>query len=342
MGNNRIVWIDAAKGSLILFVILEHFGISIPIIGTYIIPFYMQMFFIIAGYFIPSQIVVKKFIAKRAIRLLMPYFFYGILINCIVLFSLWFKNKITIQTIVNKFIGLLYSRFCLFSLGTESNTYYLSVFAPAWFLTALFVASALFIPFLYLPSKRIKWLILVYFVISFLLNKLPILLPWSLDTAFIGALFIFIGYKLKNNNINPPPNEHKCLLWLMVILGIYILLVKYNGSINMSVRGYGSHLLSPIIFFIVGVLGSFIYFYLLKWLENTFIVRVFARLGNYTVSLLCTHVFVYYCVRKLQAIVNFDDRFYSLFAFVAALCVGIILKRFFTAMEQRITFIKYL
>lgn len=128
----------------------------------------------------------------------------------------------------------------------------------------------------------------------------------------------------------------------MVILGICILLVKYNGSINMSVRVYGSHLLSPIIFFIVGVLGSFIYFYLLKWLENTFIVRVFARLGNYTVSLLCTHVFVYYCVRKLQAIVNFDDRFYSLFAFVAALCVGIILKRFFTAMEQRITFIKFL
>ncbi len=272
----------------------------------------------------------------------MPYFFYGILINCIVLFSLWFKNKLIMQTAVDQFMGLLYSRYCLLPLGVDGNTYYLSAFAPAWFLTVLFMASILFIPFLYLRSKQIKWLIFLYFVISFLLNKLPILLPWSLDTAFIGALFIFIGYKLKNNNIKSPPNEHKCLLWLIAMLGIYILLVKYNGSINMSVRVYGSHLLSPIIFFVIGILGSFIYFYLLKRLENTFIVRVFAKLSNYTVSLLCTHVFVYYCVRKLQLIVNFDDRFYTLIAFFTALCMGIILKNFFTTMEQRIAFTKYL
>lgn len=338
MENNRIIWIDAAKGLGILLVMFSH----LINVGNYIVSFYMAMFFIIAGYFIPSQIFVKKFIAKKAIRLLIPYFFYGISINCIVLLTVWLKNKLTIQTFVDKFIGLLYSRYCLLPLGVDGNTYYLSAFAPAWFLTVLFMASILFIPFLYLRSKQIKWLIFLYFVISFLLNKLPILLPWSLDTAFIGALFIFIGYKLKNNNIKSPPNEHKCLLWLIAMLGIYILLVKYNGSINMSVRVYGSHLLSPIIFFVIGILGSFIYFYLLKRLENTFIVRVFAKLSNYTVSLLCTHVFVYYCVRKLQLIVNFDDRFYTLIAFFTALCMGIILKNFFTTMEQSIAFTKYL
>ncbi len=60
MGNNRIVWIDAAKGSLILFVILGHFGISIPIIGTYIIPFYMQMFFYNSWLFYTEPNCCKK------------------------------------------------------------------------------------------------------------------------------------------------------------------------------------------------------------------------------------------------------------------------------------------
>lgn len=204
MGNNRIIWIDAAKGLAILLVMLGHLGINIPIIGKYLTPFRMPLYFIITGYFISSGVILKKFIPKRLKRLLIPYFFYGISINCIVLFTVWLNDELTIQTIVDKFIGLLYSRYCLLPLGTDGNTYYLSTFAPGWFLTALFVASALFIPFLYLPSKRIKCLILVYFVISFLLNRLPILLPWSLDTAFIGALFIFVGYKLNNSNINPP------------------------------------------------------------------------------------------------------------------------------------------
>lgn len=110
----------------------------------------------------------------------------------------------------------------------------------------------------------------------------------------------------------------------------------------MSVRVYGTHLLSPIIFFMVGVLGSFIYFYLLKQFENTFIVRAFAKLSNYTVSLLCIHIFVYVCVKKLQAIVNFNDSFYTLIAFFTALCIGIVLKNFFIIMEQRIEFTKYL
>ncbi len=129
---------------------------------------------------------------------------------------------------------------------------------------------------------------------------------------------------------------------MILAISIYILLVNYNGIVNMSVRVYGAHLLSPIIFFIVGVLGSFIYFYLLKLFENTFIVRTIAKISNYTVSLLCIHVFIYACVKKLQAILNFNDSFYTLMAFFTALCIGIALKNFFIIMEERIGFTKYL
>lgn len=133
MNKKRIVWIDAAKGLAILLVMLGRIEINIPIIGKYLIPFRMPLYFIITGYFISNCIVLKNFIGKRLKRLIIPYFFYGILINCIVLFSLWLKDKITMQTVVEKFIGLLYSRYCLLPLGTDGNTYYLSTFAPAWF-----------------------------------------------------------------------------------------------------------------------------------------------------------------------------------------------------------------
>lgn len=66
MGKNRIIWIDAAKGFGILLVMFSH----LIDIGAYITSFYMPIFFIIAGYFMPRQLIVKK-----AKRLLIPYFF---------------------------------------------------------------------------------------------------------------------------------------------------------------------------------------------------------------------------------------------------------------------------
>lgn len=340
--NKRIIWIDAAKGLGIAFVMLSHLGINTLYIGQYITAAYMQMFFIITGYFIYTNITIKDFVVKRIKRLLIPYFVYGLAINAIILFAETYKGNFAIQMLFNKFLGLLYSRYCLYPLGVEGNTYYLSIFAPAWFLTSLFVSSIFFLPFLYLEGKQIKFLILTYFAVTFLLNKLPILLPWSIDTAFVGALFIYAGYRLKNYNINPPRMNIKRLLWCIGAIIICVMLVNYNSGINMSVRVYGNHKLSPIIFFIIGVMGSFIYFYLLKFFEKTFIVKLLAKLGNYTVSLLCTHAFIYFYIRKLQDTLKFNNDVYQLFAFLTALCAGVLLKIFFEKLEKHIEFAKYL
>lgn len=212
--NKHIIWIDAVKGSGIIFVMLSHLGINTLYIEQYITSAYMQMFFILTGYCIYNNITIKNFVIKRAKRLLVPYFLYGTALNAIILFAAYYKGNFSIQTFFNKFLGLLYSRYCLYPLGVEENTYYLSIFAPAWFLTALFLSSIFFLTFLYMNEKQIKFLILAYFAVTFLLNKLPILLPWSLDTAFIGALFIYAGYRLKNYNINPPPTEQKVCTWV--------------------------------------------------------------------------------------------------------------------------------
>lgn len=340
--NKRIIWIDAVKGSGIIFVMLSHLGINTLYIGQYITAAYMQMFFILTGYCIYNNITIKNFVIKRVKRLLVPYFFYGIAINVIILFSAFYKGNFTIQALFNKFLGLLYSRYCFYPLGADGNTYYLSIFAPAWFLTALFVSSILFLPFLYLKAKQIKFLVLIYFAATLFLNKLPILLPWSLDTACIGALFIYVGYRLKNNNINPPRMNIMRLFWWIGALIIYVVLVNYNSGINMSVRVYGNHKASPAIFFVIGVMGSFIYFYLLKFFEKTFTIKLFAKLGNYTVSLLCTHAFIYFCIRKLQGVFEVNDDVYQFIAFFAALCTGILVKMIFEKLEKHIKFAKYL
>ena len=160
------------------------------------------MYFIITGFFL-NRIRFKTFLVKRFKRLLVPYIFYGLSLNFLLFVYLYLKNNISASLISERITGLLYSRYSLLPLGTEDNIYFLGICSPMWFLTALFVASVLAIPFFYANSKQEKLLICFYAAVTFLLNGVPILLPWSLDTAFIGALFINFGCKYKMH-INPP------------------------------------------------------------------------------------------------------------------------------------------
>lgn len=47
--NNRIDWIDSAKGICILLVLLSHWC-GIPLIGRLVGAFYMPLFYIVSGY----------------------------------------------------------------------------------------------------------------------------------------------------------------------------------------------------------------------------------------------------------------------------------------------------
>ena len=92
--ENRLAWIDIAKGVGILLVVIGHCipdaaspsGISVPvykIMHQVIYSFHMPLFFFLAGYLTYKETYdwrgIGTFIKKRFNRLLVPYFIVGII-----------------------------------------------------------------------------------------------------------------------------------------------------------------------------------------------------------------------------------------------------------------------
>lgn len=75
--TNRIEWIDTIKGICIILVIIYH-TCGLPIIGQFLFGGFMGTFFILSGYTTKKDIISSG-IKKKIERLLIPYFFYGII-----------------------------------------------------------------------------------------------------------------------------------------------------------------------------------------------------------------------------------------------------------------------
>lgn len=117
--NTRLVWLDAAKGDGILLVLLCHAGGWIPYIGLYMTVFYMPLFFIATGYTFSGSKTWQQDIKNKSKRLLIPYFAYGI---PLVVLSCCFAMNNGLR---EGMLGLAYSRFALYPLGTQTNLIFL-------------------------------------------------------------------------------------------------------------------------------------------------------------------------------------------------------------------------
>lgn len=61
--NNRIEWIDMAKGYGVILVILGHFGLEK--LGYWIYSFHMPLFFFLAGYVFKEKLKIKDFVLNK-------------------------------------------------------------------------------------------------------------------------------------------------------------------------------------------------------------------------------------------------------------------------------------
>lgn len=308
--SSRFVWVDAAKGVAILLVLLSHsdFGNfcsylseSLPGISyvakliSYATASYMPLFYVLSGYTFKDAPDVLK---KRFMRLMTPYFIWGTF-ALLVSWGYIFMAEHSFLSFFRPAVGLCYSRFSLYPLGDEPNIRLLPFCSGAlWFLTSLFTSYACFM--LLYKFQRYKWaLIAIYIVAIIAMTPLPVLLPWSVDTAPAGALFIFLGYKMKEKKWFSL-SLYKKLFSFVVLICVYKYLVSLNGPINMSVREYGREsFLSPILFLLIGGVGSYLYCVCCQILEKIRLAGMLAYVGRISLTLLCSHLFVFYVGRKL-------------------------------------------
>lgn len=204
-------------------------------------------------------------------KLIIPYFFFSILLLII-------NKSITIFDIA----GVLYSRWCIYPLGSDNNIYLLrSGNGPLWFLTSMFVSYTLF--WLIQKSNIPILFVLCSIFITYLLSFLPILLPWSIDTAFLMVIFIYFGVLIRKKRLLSMISFRQ-LCWLIII---YIAFLFISGNINLSVRIYGRSLM---IMLPAAMLGSIILMRIACYIEETIIGTFISMIGRHSLSIFCLHL----------------------------------------------------
>ena len=288
--GERKYWIDAIKGVAIILVILSHTQ-TIPYVQYYLGACYMQLFFIASGY------VYRDYagsISRKWKQLLVPYFSWSFFYLCCSAIYLSF-TQFQFQQMGIWIAGVFYSRFSIFTDASSANLIQFPLYAgPMWFLTCMALAYLGFVPLLKAKGKLLILLILAYLAISVAFLFCPILLPWSLDTAFVAALLIYAGYRLKSVSLSTL--QYLCVLFVCGI--IYLMLVRINSGINMSIREYGRWGgLSVLIFVLIGLLGTICYSIFFMFIEKTKICRFFAYFGRMSLTIMCAHMF---CVQIFE------------------------------------------
>lgn len=292
--KSRDISIDIAKGIAIILVELSHIGM-----GNYsfiIDGFFIPIFFILSGYTYNNSVSPNNYmVLVKFKRLLKPYFFFNLTFLCFYFLTHSFKFEG-----INLFIGIIYSRYCLFPLGANNNVFFLSMEgnAPTWFLTAMFVAYIFFFLLIrtYNKDKNLSYiLILIYFVISILFKFLPILLPWSIDSSLFFSLFIFSGFIIRKYDIlNKILNgQHKNLLFIL-FLGSYFGISFFNNHVNLSVRLFDNIFL----LFITGILGTLFTIIISNTLKQTLLGKIFESIGIHSITIMSMHLFFFSIIKR--------------------------------------------
>lgn len=269
--SNRIAYFDLAKGICIILVVLFHFqelyGISLPT-DKYFDIIRMPLYFFLSGYFFKTYEGFLFFLRKKTDRLLIPFFFF------------YLTTSVILPIIAIHTLGIN------FNTGSEwSNLYAFLTYStfpnyPLWFLWALMTVNVIFFLIVQLCKRSYIAIGIICLLFTILLGKFSNLrLPASLNMAFDGLWFFYLGYLAKNfthNNVILKKRFTNTTLITLFIF-IYILLGAVSSKqINLlTLQRY-----------IGGACGILTLLHICK---NINYIPYISYIGRYSIILLVTH-----------------------------------------------------
>lgn len=290
--NERVVWIDIAKGIAILLVILGHtLSWNLPAEKTLrdaIYSYHMPLFFVLcaaASKPISNANELVKKIELSFIKLIFPLIGYAILL---ILFEAAISielNNFDMSDIVSKGINSL-----VYANGVDVHVQ--NAIIPAigivWFMITLFLSKTLFgyICFkLQSPKKQ--------FVVSIMCGVLGMIighfqwLPFTLDIVLQVMPFFYLGnlikqFKLQDRTII------KMLICGIIWFAIFMFYYTYaNSGYDLSWRWHPLYPLSDI----GAMFGVLFIIYLSVWLQKFKLITPLKFLGRNTFLLFWIHTF---------------------------------------------------
>ena len=225
-GGERMVWLDVARALMLVPVIIEH--TEAAFLADPVDNMMLTVFWLSSGH---TSRPGFNLLTKAKV-ILLPY----VLMCLLCLLFTWFYMGDPFSA--DQLWGVLYGRFAIWK-GSEGTWHPLLMKAynsVLWFLPSLFTA---FIVFRLLISVRgVIWNILALLgcvILSDILTRLPLFLPWSLDTAPVFGAMIYAGRLLRLS-------DWTNYQWYVLIGGgiIYFGLNRLNGLGNISLGDFGT------------------------------------------------------------------------------------------------------
>ncbi len=271
----HLEFIDIAKGLGIILVVCSH--TAYPDLMYYTSAFFVPIFFFCSGFTSTKKdIGFTKNFKRHATKLLKPYFFFSMLL-------LAYFHDFSLRAI----LGIFYSRYSLYPFGTEPDICHFMIVGnyPMWFLTCMVVAYLLYDLLIYNPKYQYL-LIGVYLTVTAGMTFLPILLPWSLDTAPLMAVIMFCGTQIRK--YFPDIFNNKKPHWLVIIaFALYLLLIPFCSDINISVRMYGTSMPT---YLLAALTGCVVLTGVSRLIQGTLIGKGVQQIGIHSLTIFCIEI----------------------------------------------------
>lgn len=262
--GSRLGYIDAAKGLLIIMVVVGHItNFNTPVtafVKTWFYTFHIPAFFIISGLLVDLEKWRKQsfyiFVRKKFYSLLVPYIFFEISAGLLQL-MLFGIDK------VNP-LGIFYG---IITLHCRQGA--------DWFLPTLFLAELLLWVIIRLHSRILCFLIITVFLLfSFIAPEMGYVVA-VLKRVFIASVFLIFGAYFKKILL------HLNRTALIACMIGTLILTFLNGTVDLSIRQFNN----PFLYLTSSVLGTYFILHFAKYTDNSLLEDI----GKNSLIIMGTH-----------------------------------------------------
>lgn len=235
---------------------------------------------------------VKQFLRARWKAYIIPYFILSF-INLIINIPVEIVNGICGKQLLVSSLKHIF--WIAYSYGDASKT---PNCTPLWFLPCLFICSIIVFYLVQIEDASVLLAVCVFLsMVDCLLFRYDVIqLPWHIDTALLGSVYMMIGYKFKESNqLNKILHPFIAIVLLMLVGGYCIytngfIALNSNRINNIILTYVGSVLISVAVFILVkSFLPQSPFLELMG--RNTIIIMGFNYAVNYYISKIL-HLFV--------------------------------------------------
>ena len=303
--DKNVAWIDWLKAISIFLVVWGHMNGLNPYVKGFIYSVHLPAFLVVTGFLSSASlggVRSDKFLKSQVVYYIKLYSLFS-------LFSIlmWFVIEgrgLPFVEMLRPIRGAL--------LGVHGpNLELVHNNDPLWYFP--FLATSLILAYVLM---RMGW---IFGCIFCLLTLIPYFfnmarpLPWSVDLAPIGALFILAGvllHQIKSKDVNPAWMQG----WLLLLAAfIWSALVLWNGGVNMNGRVWGR----SFVFFVVGALLAL--WCAIRVFENIEAPGLIKSLSRHTLIIFCLHIYFTKVAGKI--IFKMPEAYRQLLIFSVALFV---------------------